>query len=340
MAFNWTQESIDAEWVTGGGGKTYAANPSAVFELNGAQWDSLRVTSPRYLRGLSAAPDGSLFLSAGGISIWDGDTWTDTTWPGQCVPGAVYAFAVDKALAIDCQSRIYRWDGDTWQQEYAGPVSSIAATSSSNILTVGYRGTVSRYNGASWETLPPPISSFTLNAVCDAGSGFVVAGESSKTLAFDGANWDVLREAAVSEPWAVFAESASRMMLTTRFTTFKLADGTWSETPLPGREDAYSLGGRSLDDLYAGSDNGRLCHYDGHAWVVSDSLAGNQYAFWTSESGKVFSAGTETVYRLDGTWELIRSGEFELYVLSGRGNELVAGWTTGSIRLAARCHAL
>jgi hypothetical protein len=121
----WSEEPIDAGIVTGtAANNVFAAAGNAVFHFTGVEWDTLLTLNQGYIRGLSAADDGSLWATTyDSVIVWNNATWSSVQWPADVYYGlqGLVAFSATSALAVrpydryyDPDSKIYRWDGNQW----------------------------------------------------------------------------------------------------------------------------------------------------------------------------------------------------------------------------------
>lgn len=323
---SWTEEPVDAGIVTGtSASNVFAAAGNAVFHFTGAAWDTLLTLDRSYIRGLSAAPDGSLWATTyDSLLVWNQSSWSSVHWPPSTYElQGIVAFSANSALAVrpysyysDQLSKIYRWDGVQWTVEatFPFPIETLRADGPSDVYGVGYNGAVVHYDGSVWTRLPR-ATSFELRAVFKVPSGpLLVTGGTGKVVSFDGTQWRTLREGQFWRPAMIWAESSSRFIVQGDYNiVFRHDGGRWFEDVLPGGGvPVNAFGGTSLDDLHAGLANGAMLHYDGMNWTIeSDSLA-LLGGMWTSSSGVILAAGTNAVYRFDGSWHPILEGEFEL----------------------------
>jgi hypothetical protein len=323
----WSEEPIDAGIVTGtAANNVFAAAGNAVFHFTGVEWDTLLTLNQGYIRGLSAADDGSLWATTyDSVIVWNNATWSSVQWPADVYYGlqGLVAFSATSALAVrpydryyDPDSKIYRWDGNQWTVDavFSQSLETLRANGPNDVYGVGANGAVVHYDGSSWTKLPR-ASSFALRAVFKVPGGNVLAtGGTGKVVSFDGTRWKTLREGKLSSSELIWAESSSRFMVRGDYTVvFKHDGGAWTEEVLPGSGDPVTaFGGTSLDDLHASLANGAMLHYDGMSWTVeADSLA-LLGGMWTSPTGVILAAGRNVIYRFDGTWDPVLQGDFEL----------------------------
>ena len=87
------------------------------------------------------------------------------------------------------------------------------------------------------------------------------------------------------------------------------------------------MGGTSIDDLFVSSPGGAMYRFDGTQWALSDSLLGWQYSFWVADSGRMITAGNNSVYSYDGAWNILLEGDFSMVAVAAdeRGHILCAG---------------
>jgi hypothetical protein len=336
----WTAEPFDARLVTGTSrDNVYAADYGSIFHFDGMDWDTLATPDPESsVQVFSATPDGRLFVrSWNTLYVFDGAAWAPLPWVDPYAPSELVAFSATDAVALRLETGypnystgIYRWNGTSWQLELTlpGDFISLGGSTPTSTLAVGPDGLVARFDGAAWTILPRPTAA-TLSEATGAGpTGIVAVGEGGKVVAHDGSAWRVLREGTLGGVYGIWAESPSRILALGQSTVYELDGNRWFENVMPTNTAGHvaALGGTSLDNVYASLFGGRVLHYDGQQWTVSaDSLAGTQYAFWTSPTGTIVSAGDRSAYRFDGSWQQIFDGSVQLNALSGASDGMVVG---------------
>jgi len=326
----WSTLPLGAYHITGSGpNNVFIANKTSVLHYNGADWDTLRTTFDDFRELLAAAPDGSLFFNAGqGTSIWNGASWTDSSFPTDMA--SLFPLSASDAFSVVPygDGAIYHWDGQDWKwQAAASNIVTMGGTSGSDVYALGVFGVMFHYDGAQWT----PLSHVTAHSLYDASStssGVAVACGNNKVLWLDRHGSRVLREAVIEfTRFPVAGASSQHFMLSDFNSIYRYDAGIWSEAPLPfSAGTPRALGGRTIDDMYLSTDDGLIAHYNGTSWDHVDSLL-QPNAFWVTPSGSAYAVDGGSVLRRSRNWEAIKSGSQYMYLITGDGGD---GIVTGA----------
>ena len=145
-----------------------SAGPAASFAASGDLSD-VAATSASNAWAVGSTSSGTLIVR------WNGTVWKRVPSPGSAgsVLYGVAATSSRDAWAVGCtdcsgsgvsKTLILRWNGSAWKQapspSLAGSLSSVAATSASNVWAVGStskgRTLIERWNGTAWKRVSRP----------------------------------------------------------------------------------------------------------------------------------------------------------------------------------------
>lgn len=209
----------------------------------GSGW-SIAYESAWCTRGVWGSGPTAVFVvgssDGGHIARFDGSTWREMSLPAEADHGlnAVWGSAPTDVFAVGSDGNIVRFDGTNWNKMFSGTLVSLNAvwgSSSSNVWAVGDEGVIRHFDGAEWKSVASPTTA-NLTGVWGASPTSVFAvgytrpgfEANAVLLRFDGQSWSVV--------------SASLPAGTTR---------------------TGNITGTSASDVYFGTGNGPVYHYDG-----------------------------------------------------------------------------
>jgi hypothetical protein len=204
----------------------------------------------------------------------------------------------------------------------------ISGDSDSNVIAVGKKGTIYRWDGSSWNAMTNPNNE-DLNdvEVVDAGTAFAV-GKDGEVLQLSGGVWTSIGGFTNEDLFGVWAASATEVYAVGGKGTLFLYDGsTWTDqSGAAGAdnkdiEDAWG----DADSFYAISEQGRLYQYDRNTgtWLPPDTscTVGDRFEdLWGDNNGNIYLVGKKNVHLYDGT---------SCPVVATAGENLlgISGWT-------------
>jgi len=194
---------------------------------------------------------------------------------------------------------------DVGNEEFRG----ISGSSDSNVVGVGKKGTIFRFDGSIWTAMPSP-SNEDLNdvEVVDANTAFAV-GKDGEVLQLAGGVWSSIGGFTNEDLFGVWAASATEAYAVGKKGTIYSFDGsTWTD-----QSTAAGTDDRDLEDawgdassFYALSDRGELYRYDRvtGTWDARDDSCnfGNGFEdLWGNASGEIYLARKKQIYRHNGS---------------------------------------
>ncbi|MGB5576673.1 MAG: DUF6701 domain-containing protein, partial [Woeseiaceae bacterium] len=214
-------------------------------------------------------------------------------------------------------------------QEFRG----ISGNSDTNIIGVGKKGVIYRYDGAAWNAMPNPGGE-DLNdvEVVDNATAFAV-GKKGETLQLVAGSWVSRTGFTNQDLFGVWAASATAAWVVgAKGTLFFYNGANWTS-----QKAAAGTGNEMLTDawgnssyFYALGDDGTLYRFDRGAgtWSSPDTLCATGNGFedlWGDSAGNIYLVKRKEVYRHNGTsCSVVANASENLSGVSGAGNEVYA----------------
>lgn len=131
----------------------WAASYSRIAHWNGVAWTPVKMAPQSILGGWSVSAT-DIWLADGGLTRFDGTTFTTSLSPPLEFYSAVWAAAADDVWAVGDGGLIRRWRGSSWSDPVPGmPKADLHAVwgrSASDVWAVGERGTLLHFDGVAW----------------------------------------------------------------------------------------------------------------------------------------------------------------------------------------------
>jgi hypothetical protein len=282
-------------WMTGFTGGLRNPHKRPLLEhYDGVRWK--RLWPPRIFGGadewlitVSATSDTDVWVSglaqrAGPRRLqrpymlrWDGLEWVNVPLPENVVAeGWVAAFSSDDVwLAVTLRGSIVQdalahWDGTAWSvttpPQLRDDIYSMSAAASNDVWLLSYHNRVEHWDGSSWKLVAiPDLHSVGhpqshVTQIAALGNGRAVA-----------VGDDIVLQQGV----AVFLDASG--------VTRKVPFGPYGELSW----DAITA--RSPTDIWAGSGDGSLGHWDGHAWTLIPDRVAKGIFNLAAVPGKLFA---------------------------------------------------
>ena len=308
-----------------------------VLHFDGTLWESLHITDANltdvdgrgaddvYVAGGENAPAGTLLH-------FDGNVWADVSssvGTGFCPPiRCVHTAASGRVFLsrVDTDIRVHWLDGGEWRvkQPVRFTLRGVWAHSSDFAIAVGDRGSILKWDGASWS--PMPIGAdVSLQGVFGFAPDDVFIGAEDGTIRhFDGVSWTEMYSPSlyVRDMWG-----SDRSNLYAAGTVLARYDGNeWIDVTPKGGISMWGIGGIAKDDIYAvyGSN---VWHYDGCSWRVVHVADGILRSVWCQAGPLVYAVGDAgKVARFSGSsWESVTlNGEYMSSVWGGNSADVLA----------------
>ena len=181
----------------------------------------------------------------------------------------VYAAAANDVWAAGLDGTVLRWDGASWRT-VPSPAGSenlgrIWGRSPSDIWIAGLGGSMLHWDGTSLTRTAVAGSGVSIWDVWGSGPRDVWATASNGIYRFDGTSW-ALRQSTSDLATAVWGSSASDVWFATAGTSGFRWNGTALSTVSLPVAKLWALAGSSASDVWAVSDQGDVVRYNGTSW--------------------------------------------------------------------------
>lgn len=206
-------------------------------------------------------------------------------------------------------------------------------SSSDQVFAVGESGSIQRFDGKRWQSMPAP-DSIDLFGVWGSGPNNVYAvGQQGAILRYQGMEWALTASPTGSDLRGIWGSSPDNVYAVGASGTILHYDGSaWRTIKSPTSRGLWGISGSSADDVYAVGDSGTVLHFDGTAWRsmnIPDDMT--LLSVWRGESGDVFAVGGSAgIWRYNGKqWQRDQapSGEGGGYTWL----QSVWGWSPGDV---------
>ncbi|RPJ61789.1 MAG: hypothetical protein EHM23_05675 [Acidobacteria bacterium] len=323
---------VSGSWGTGPGivsytvSYNYSGRPrSGRIEINGRPFYISQAFSCTY----ELSPQGALFRSSGGQGDITVTSGTGCAWTAQSsVPWiSVTAGASGSGLGtvhytvepsdsprigtiliggrqFSVSQTPFTWEVHNPLPEH-GTLNEIWGSSNSNVLAVGYDGTILQYNGVSWT----PMASGTdddLDGIWGSSPTDVFAvGQGGTILHYDGAAWTSMNSGTDDWLEGAWGSSSSNVFAVGWNGQIVHYNGaTWQSMPSGTAEDLAAVWGSSANNVFAVGESGTILHYDGTSWTsMASGTTGGLRAVWGTSASNVFAAGASpnVILHYDGS---------------------------------------
>lgn len=209
---------------------------------------------------------------------WDGSLWRSADYnPASQSPynsiTAVWGFGRDDIWVIaGFALQAHHWDGASWTSSTT-PVRRVWGTAPGELWGVGREGTIQRWSGSSWTTVP----------LSHSGDLWGVWGTSSSNIFFAGDEgvfrWDgsIVKQVHTSNValHAVWVDKSSQngWAVGRNGRILRSQDGgaSWTSDSSPTTAYLYDVAGTAADDVWAVGGQGTVLRWDGTSWSVVPS---------------------------------------------------------------------
>ena len=290
--------------------------------------------------------DGVLFVGGDGAAGWDsagvlrhvGDEWVNDS--ALLTPEEFYdvwALSRDLAYAVGNGGTLAQWDGEAWSLLDLSTTTSLYgvwAADEDDVYVSSRSDTLYHFDGASWtETTIPGANDLRPLRGSSSTNVYVGGGSwgSAELYRFDGTTWEPQTvPSTISYVTGIWIDpvTASAVLAgrATENGTGVFVRGTdeteWTQLSTPLMGAARTVGGTSLEDLYAVTDS-EVFHYDGEQWTLVATSPTNDYftGLWARATDDVWAVGYDSVImHFDGNaWDVVqnRDSGWELMAVHG-----------------------
>lgn len=321
----------------------------ALLRWNGTAWSSTPgVTGSTLNRVRCAAANDCLAVGEQATALrWDGTKWTalKTTGLYDTFLGLV-ALGPSDYLVTGYKTggtSTYRFDGKVFNEVVSAgfDISDVAGASADDLIGVGFRGNIGRWNGLSWTPLSFGTTEILLSAWATSATEMWMTGAGSGNgghlLRWDGANLTSFDAPVRTVYTALWGSSASSVWAIGYEGNIARWNGSrWAAEPKLTTSGLTAIAGSGPNSVWVAADLGVLLHYDGTSWSAQPSLGSVAIlGLWLSGSGPgdgwaVGSSGSKGVlWRFDGSkWNpWAKQFDSQLRMVWGSGSKDV--WAAG-----------
>ena len=320
--------SSNAIFTGGDGGK--------IFFFDGSDWldDSPGMGITYGVNGIWGTSPADLFAVAGPyIMHRDGSAWTTMTRLGSGSLRAVWGSSSRNVFAAGTGARVYHYDGSEWTvsfDEGSGyELCALWGRSAGEVYALGgsYPARAFRYDGVSWQAVTAPARLPIYAAAGPGESGILAVGQNGQILEYGG-GWSPVNRFTGHGYKGVWGSSAADVYVVgydflsevpeDKYADLRFDGDSWSAFTLPcsGPYDCHApstaVWGSSATDVFIGSENGKIHHFDGTTWSFQTRLSYQEIrGIWGSGSADVFAAGVgnypfNNIWHYDGTdWRVM-----------------------------------
>jgi hypothetical protein len=204
----------------------------------------------------------------------------------------------------------------------------ISGDSDTNVIAVGKKGTIYRYDGSGWSAMTNPDNK-DLNdvEVIDSNTAFAV-GNDGEVLQLSGGVWSSIGGFTNEDLFGVWAASATEVYAVGKKGTLYRYDGsTWTDESATAGTDSTDIEDAWGDAnyFYAIGEKGRLYRYDRNTgtWLPPDTsctIGGRFEDLWGDASGSLYLVGQKDVHVYDGS-------SCPIVATASENLQGISGWT-------------
>ena len=172
-------------------------------------------------------------------------------------------------------------------------LEAVWGLSSTNVVTVGAKGAILRFDGASWNTEKSGTTARLSSVWGGSPTNIYAASGDGNTavLRHDGTSWKSLTKGSLDDPVAIWGTSPTNIYLGWRPRHYNGATVKDLSTPkIIGK--VRGIWGSGPSDVFMVGDKGGILHFDGVAWKAhSSGVSKDLYSIWGSSATNVFAVG-------------------------------------------------
>ncbi|MBT8068590.1 MAG: hypothetical protein KJO09_15210 [Gammaproteobacteria bacterium] len=201
----------------------------------------------------------------------------------------------------------------------------ISGTSDADVIAVGKKGTIYRYDGTSWNSMPSATGE-DLNDVSAVDSTAFAVGKDGVIVQLVSGSWISYGEVVDEDLAGVWAASATEAWAAGKNGTITAFDGvSWTDQSAAAGtipDDLTDIWG-DADSVYVISEKGDLYRYDrtSSTWMPRDTscTSGDKFEdLWGDGNGNIFLVGKKDVYLYDGSsCTVMATADEDLFGVSG-----------------------
>lgn len=333
--------------VNGGSG-----TPMMWHWTGGTSWAQMPIPATPYLASVWGTSATNLYIGGYALQHWDGSAWstvqlgvfddvydiwgsgpndvyvsfTETVahydgmaWSFE-IPvqsgGSVSGWSYASSSAFTAAGDLGQYLGARWANPHAAqtvPITSVAPTSATNMVAVGSRGFIMRFDGAFWHDVPSDVA-----ADLEDGSPTLVVGKDGTVAKLVGARYTTQSSGTTNTLHGVWEESGAspeNAWAVGDNGTIVHWDGTMGTAATVASVDLYDVIGFSANDVIAVGNAGTVLQYKNGAWTDFHSMSDGKLltGVWGTSDSDLWVVGPGAIRHWDGNaWT-------DLYTLNPEG---------------------
>jgi uncharacterized protein YjdB len=223
---------------------------------------------------------------------------------------------------------ILRYDGAGWgsmPSGASGRLSGVWGTSGTNVFAVGEDGVILHYDGTTWAAMTSGTTA-ALSAIWGTAPNDVYAVGLGTIIHYDGSGWGANLSPPAGYLSSVWGTSRSNVHAVGIWGHAVHFDGSaWSEHDAPTSENLGNLWGTAPTDTYVTGSSGGMFRYDGADWVSSP-----QPGFPTTPATAVWGTSSADVYLVSFAQLFHNAGAGWVEEHPGTSADLYSMWGTSA----------
>ena len=263
-----------------------ATDSGVVSHWDGSSWTMTRFSGfgHHFYTAWGTGPNDVYAAGTNGeVAHWNGSAWTlgkPVSYSSQPYWSAIGGTGPNDVYLAGSEGKVAHWNGTSWSTMDAGSGNwtGIWAFPDGTVQTVGYGGTTGRRVNGQWTVMSSSTSPLIGLWARDPQHAIAVGSDGTAyRLAGDGVWTAIPAVLNAGNFYAVWAPEDSVAFGVGWYGMIQRLSGTtWTRMTSPTGKHVRSVWGTSKTDVWAGTDDGAILHYNGTVWSISspaDSLA-------------------------------------------------------------------
>ncbi|MGD9143833.1 MAG: hypothetical protein PVG61_08300 [Dehalococcoidia bacterium] len=247
-------------------------------------------------------------------------------FPNSCTQETLTTSPITSETATHVASHTYSLSGWQQLQTQYNDLLDIWGSSSSDVFTVGYSGTILHYDGKTWKQMNSGTNVDLVGVWGSSSTDVYAVGDEGVILHYDGNTWSRMDIGITDDLMSVWGASPSDIFITFwgPGSILHFNGEKWETMQTPLDLPLHKVWGTSSTDIFTVGRYYSVIHYDGQTWDImtkdSDSF-GALVAIWGSSSTDIYAGGSQgELKHYDGEkWRQIPNYEFD-YIFDIWGN--------------------
>ena len=195
----WGRSSKDV-YVAGsksGGGE----GEGIILHFDGSNWTEVyRDPNDVFLGSVYSLPGLPILVGGSGLMLQSTATgWEMTYRTTDETLQSVWVSPTNEVFVSGSLSEIFHFDGTDWKRVRTGTypkhLGQIRGAESGIVYAVGQDGTIIRYDGNTWETMPAPTTGWVTD-IWETSVDLLISGDGGLIARHDGTQWNIERESS------------------------------------------------------------------------------------------------------------------------------------------------